>query len=200
MSPHMDAWEPRAGICAALRAAGPIGDPARQILLAELALRLARQGHFSEVRIHVAGGTPYEAIRSALAELALAQEAAQEAQETGRKGKAETALGGEDGAQGEKGPAVPGETIPGGDNRSRGEGTDAVQDRVLAILAEGPSHTRALAAQLHRRVAVVLAALHGLEQAGRAVRSHKKGRGTRWNLGATPALLEVPVHVHDEMH
>jgi hypothetical protein len=65
-----EAWDPRAAIYAALRAAGPPRHPARLALVAQLAFRLARQGHVIEVTFRVADGTPHEAIRSALADLA----------------------------------------------------------------------------------------------------------------------------------
>jgi len=67
--------EARAAISAALRAAGP----RRHILLADFALRLARLGHVTEVRVSVAGGTPLDAIRIALAEPAVPPEAAEAA-------------------------------------------------------------------------------------------------------------------------
>jgi hypothetical protein len=52
---------------AAIRAAGPD----RHVVLADFALRLARLGHITEVRVGVAGGAEAaEAVRRVLAELA----------------------------------------------------------------------------------------------------------------------------------
>ena len=168
-APVVEPWDAPSAVEGAIRAAGP----SRHILAANFALRLARLGHVREVSVTVAGGPKAaEAVRRVLAELA-ASEAPEDAPD-------ETALEAVVGAQDEGAPPDPRETIPGGANRFPQGGTDAVQDRLLAILAVGPSHTRSLAAQLGRRVAVVLAALHGLERAGRVVRSRKTGRGTRW--------------------
>lgn len=65
----MSPWDAPSAVGAAIRATGPIGCPARQTLVAGLALRLAAQGHVTEVRFNVAPGTPLEAIRLALAEV-----------------------------------------------------------------------------------------------------------------------------------
>jgi len=62
-------WDPQAAILTAFHAAGPPGCRARQTLTAGLALRLAEQGHVTEVSFTVADGTSLEAIRCALAEL-----------------------------------------------------------------------------------------------------------------------------------
>ena len=66
-------WDPRAAIYAALRIAGPPGSPARLAMTAQLAFQLAPLGHLREVTFYVAPGTPLDAIRSALAEVALPQ-------------------------------------------------------------------------------------------------------------------------------
>jgi len=120
--------------------------------------------------------------RALIAELTAPPQDTQEARECAGSAEADTAPPGPLDAQAEGAAPGPRETFLGGDNRFPPGGPDGVRDRVLAILATGPSHTRALAAQLHRRIALVLAALHGLERAGRIVRSRKAGRGTRWAL------------------
>ena len=88
--------EARAAISAALRAAGP----RRHILLADFALRLARLGHVTEVRVSVAGGTPLDAIRSALAELPVPPEAVPNAVTAPSPPDPENAQHGADDAQG----------------------------------------------------------------------------------------------------
>jgi hypothetical protein len=140
-------------------------------------VRLARRGHVTEVRIDIAKDTPHEAIRSALAEITAPPEALQAV-------PAETVLGAANGAQGEGPLPSPREAIPGSDNRFPEQGMDALQDRILGILAEGPSHARLLASRLHCRVAALLAALHGLEEAGCVARSRQRGRGARWALAS----------------
>jgi hypothetical protein len=62
------AWDAQAAIYAALRASGPPASAARQTLAARLALRLAEQGYVINVGFTVADGTPFDAIRAALAE------------------------------------------------------------------------------------------------------------------------------------
>jgi hypothetical protein len=57
-------WDAPSAIKSAIRAAGAD----RHILVADLALRLARLRHVTEVRFNVAPGTPLDAIRLALAE------------------------------------------------------------------------------------------------------------------------------------
>lgn len=61
--PAPAAWDMRRAINAARDAAGA----RRHVLFAELALRLAQLGHVAEVRFTVTDGTPFEAVRSALA-------------------------------------------------------------------------------------------------------------------------------------
>jgi predicted Rossmann fold nucleotide-binding protein DprA/Smf involved in DNA uptake len=117
-----------------------------------------------------------KAVRSLLAELAAPPEPTQVA-------PGEMALVGRVGAMAEGPPPGPRERFLGSHKPFPREGRNADEDRILAILAEGPSHCHALASQLRRRAATVLTALHGLEQAGEVIRSQKTGRGTRWTLG-----------------
>jgi hypothetical protein len=101
-----DPWDAPSAIYAALRAAGPSGHPARQTLAAKVALRLAEQGHVTEVSFSVAPGTPPEAIRVALAEVAAQAAPSLLAEPPHRAVKAtpaETALAGTVGAQGGNG-------------------------------------------------------------------------------------------------
>ena len=120
--------------------------------------------------------------RSLIAELTALPRVAQEGQEAAQGAEAETAVADLVGAHAEAAALGPRETVLGSDNRFPEGVTDAVAARVLAILGEGPSHTRAPANQLRRRIGTVLGALHGLEQAGRVVHPQKTGRGARWAL------------------
>lgn len=66
MHPAARAWDAASAFRAAVRAAGA----ARHVLVAEAAVRLARQGYVSEVRFDVADGTPLDVLRATLRELA----------------------------------------------------------------------------------------------------------------------------------
>jgi hypothetical protein len=176
-------WDAPSAIKAAIRAAGP----GRHIFVADLALRLARLAHVTEVRFNIAPGTSLEAIRLALAEVtaeaaswALAELAPPEPP---GDAPAETMLAGAVAAQREEPAADAPETLPDAKATFPKDGSSSAHDAILAVLASGPSSSRDLATQLHWRSGTILAALHGLEQAGRVVRSQRTGRGARWVLG-----------------
>jgi hypothetical protein len=161
---------------AALQGAVMAAGPRRHVLAAKLALRLALVGAITEVSFTVAcGDEAADAARAALADLSTAQDALPTVPSETAPVKGDDRLGGE---------LLPDsrETTLGRPAATLQRDTQAVRDRVVAILAAGPSHSRALAAQLRCRVEVVLAALHALERAGRISRSRRKGWGVRWTL------------------
>jgi hypothetical protein len=97
----VNSFDAPSAVKAAIRAAGP----SRHVLVADFALRLARLGHITEVRVGVAGGAEAtEAVRSVLVELA--------APEVLEAAPRETALADAVGAQVEKGISDALESLP----------------------------------------------------------------------------------------
>ena len=165
----------RAAIKVGLNAAGP----QRHVLMADLALRLARLGHAREVRLNVAdNGDAAEALCSFLAERFGLQGGSEADMPEGAN--AQEAAGEAHGPARRNHPAEEAAEAA----EAFGVISRAIVEDVRGALASGPLSFRALRARIGRRWRAARDALQALVDSGEVAREGERGRGVRFRLVA----------------